>query len=156
MWTELLFSLGITSGVASEATDREVHQEKMLVTRASHLAGVRWEDRYESPTGTFSYGLDREGSLVIIGWMSDERRNWSVEDFTRWYLDERFAQVQNSKDLQRWEVRRAALIARFIDTKKAQLNIEFVSGSQFLSGPEVLGQARVSEQPFVLRFRKLR
>jgi len=155
MWAELLFSLGLTSGVASDASDREVHQEKMLVTRGSHLAGVRWEDRYESETGTFSYGLDREGSLVIIGWMSDKRRNWSVEDFTRWYLDERFAQVHDSGGLKQWEVRRAALIARFIDTKKAAMNIEFVSGSQYLSGPEVLGQARVSEQPFVLRFRKL-
>jgi len=154
MWAELLFSLGVTSGVASNAAESEIPQEKMLITRASHLVGVRWEDRYKSEIGTFSYGYDRKGSLVIIGWMSDRRRNWSVEDFARWYLDERFAQVQNSKDLQRWEIRRAALISQFIGTKKAQLSIEFVSGSEYLSGSEVLGLARVSEQPFVLRFRK--
>ncbi len=148
MWAELIFVIGVTSGV----NQAEIHQEKLFVEQATSLSGIRWEDRYEAPQGTFAYGFDREGSLVIVGWMTDSKRQWTVEDFTRWYLDERYAQVSSPKDLEHWEKHRRHLIGGFLDHKKRDRSIEFVSGNEFLSGKHVLFQARVREEPFVLKF----
>jgi hypothetical protein len=145
----VMFNDGLAGGFAAE----ESRSEMDSIRQHPQLTGVRWIDRYQTPDSHFSFGRDQRGGLVLSGWSRLSIRHSSVEDFVRWYLDERFAEIKDQNQLQIWEERRRVLIGAFLEVRAQRREVDFVSGAQYLAGAVVFESARVSDKAFVLRIR---
>lgn len=151
VWVEILLSLGVASG-SPEADVRDQNLQVLLLTEQAHLSGIRWQDRFESDDGFFAFGRDLNGDLILSGFSKNPRMQMSLQDFVRWYLDERLARVMSPEEQADWEVDRRLLIGHILDLKKNRRNIEIVSGHEFLQGADAFRQARVRLHPFTARF----
>lgn len=99
--------------------------ENLVAIGAALKTDFRPKDFWNDKEYSFGYGKSPNGAIILFAWKND--RNFadsSLATIKERYLDDRFAEIQDSKNLETWKSARKDIAGSFMGLRRGDLNGE--------------------------------
>jgi hypothetical protein len=123
--------------------------EALAAVEASLKSDFRPKDFWNDKEYSFGYGKSPRGDLVLFAWKNDRSiPDMSLSEIKERYLDDRFAKIQDSKNLESWKLARKDIAGSFIGLRRGDLSVEMPIASQ--KAPDVFEKVQVNSYPLIV------
>lgn len=108
--------------------------EALQKVEAQLKTDFRPKDFWNDKEYSFGYGKSPRGDLILFAWKNDRNiPDKSLGEIKERYLDDRFAKIQDSKNLETWKLARKDIAGSFIGLRRGEMTAETPLASQALA-----------------------